>query len=610
LNNTRVLARLRPDTGLRQAQAMLDTVAARLTKDSQANARVWRARPHGLAFWIRPLRASFQGVDWSGAQDLRRTLFGFLGAIVFVLLIVCANLANLTLARTERRQHELAVRSSIGAGRGRLIRQLLTESLLLALLGGAGGAAVSVFGLKLLLALVPASMPRFKPAQIDGHALACTLLITLAAGLLFGLFPALNAGRKRLSELLKQAGAGVTAGTGRRHYRASLIVAEVSLAIVLLAGAGLMIKSVIRMLHVNPGFDPENLMRVTLQLPWQQYNDQRHPDQAAQLRKILYARLQERLAVLPGVRAVGVGKHAAWSVQVKPEGWSKAVELVLDGCSVAPNDLFRAMRIPLLAGRLFDAEDLAPASGATIINESMARAVWPGEQAVGKKLDGVGKNGEPITYQVVGVVGDIRDYRYTATVKPTLYRPCEEISLEGFAPFLFIRTKSDPRALIPAIRQELKAAEPEMKMPGITIESEVLYDSTQAQRTYMLYLVVFAGVGVLLCAIGVYGVLAYSVARRVREIGIRIAVGAQRGDVVEMVMIEGMRLVFAGAGVGLLAAFWLTRLLRSQLFEVSPNDPAVMAAVVVLLFAVALLACYLPARRAARINPMTALRYE
>jgi putative ABC transport system permease protein len=320
--------------------------------------------------------------------------------------------------------------------------------------------------------------------------------------------------------------------------------------------------------------------------------------------------LQERLAALPGVQSVAVGKHAAWSAQIKPEGWSKTVEVALDGCSLESSDLFQAMRIPVLAGRLFRDEDRGPNTATAIINESMAHTIWPGEQAVGKKFGSDNANGDPMVYEVVGVVGDIRDYRYTGTVRPTFYRPCDEISLEGLAPFLFIRTKADPRSLIPTIRRELKAAEPGMRMPGITIESEVLYDSTLPQRTYMLYLVVFAGVGVLLCAIGVYGVLAYSVARRAREIGIRIAVGAQRRDVLEMIMVEGMRLVLLGVGVGLLATFWLTRLLQSQLFEVSPNDPAVMAPVVLLLFAVALLACYLPARRAAHISPMTALRYE
>jgi putative ABC transport system permease protein len=486
---------------------------------------------------------------------------------------------------------------------------MLTESLLLSCFGGVGGVLVSFWGMKVLLALVPDSMPRLRPVAVDGRALGYTLLISIATGLLFGLVPAFRAGRTQIGEALKQAGTGATAGLGRSRYRGALVVAEVALAVVLLAGAGLMIKSVIHMLRVDPGFDPENLVRVDINLPWEKYNDYEHREQSARLRGALYGQLEDRLAALPGVRAVAMGKHGAWPVQLKPEGRSDTVELVLDGCSAGSNNLFQAMRIPLIAGRLFDSEDLGLGAGSAIISETMARTTWPGEQSVGKKFAGPTPYGDQ-TFTVVGVVGDIRDSSYSQQLRSVFYRPCEELYLEGMRPFLVVRTQAAPQTLIPAIRRELKAAEPGMGMPDFTVETQQLYDSTQAQRTYMLYLVVFAAVGVLLCAIGVYGVLAYSVARRAREIGIRIAVGAQRGDVLELVMMQGMRLVLAGAGVGLLAAFWLTRLLRSQLFEVSPNDPTVMAAVIVLLIAVALLACYLPARRAARINPMTALRYE
>jgi predicted permease len=610
LGNTRVVARLRPDSSTQQAQAMLDTVAGRLMKDHEGDVRFgygvdWRKRPQGLGFWIRPLRAEFDGSY--GTEDFRRTLYGLLGAIVFVLLIVCANIANLMLARTERRQHELAIRAAIGAGRARLMRQLLTESLLLACLGGLGGAAVTVWGMKLLLSMVPPGMPRLQPVAVDGHVLACALLVSIATGLLFGLMPAWRAGRTQLGEALKQAGTGATVGAGRSRYRSALVVAEVALAVVLLAGAGLMIESVIRMLHVDPGFDPENLLYVNLSLPWETYNDQAHPERARQLRNVLFAQLNERLAALPGVKAVGVGKHGAWSEKLKVGGQGETVELVREGCGTGPNDLFRAMRIPLRAGRFFETQDVGAETA--IINETMARTIWPGENAVGKKFGGDSSYGSQV-YQVVGVVGDIRDYSFKQPVRPTFYRPVDELRLEGMAPFLVIRTQADPQSLVPLVRKELKAAEPAMKKPAISVVRQNIYDSTQAQRTYMIYLVVFAGVGLLLCAIGIYGVLAYSVARRTREIGIRMAVGAQRADVLKMVMVEGARLVLIGVGAGLLAAFWLTRFLRSQLFEVSPTDPVVMAEVVLLLLAVSLLACYMPARRAMKIEPMTALRYE
>jgi predicted permease len=609
LPNTRVIARLKPETSQKQAQAMLDAMAARLSKEHEHDNQnqVWHDGRNGLSLAIRTLSAQFQGSY--GSEDLRRTLFELLGAIFFVLLIICANIANLTLARTERRQQEMAIRTSIGAGRGRLMRQLLTESLLLSCLGGLAGVAVSVWGMKILLSLVPDSVPRLKPVQLDIHVLACSLTISIVTSLLFGLVPAWRAGRTQMGEALKQAGIGATPGARGSRYRGTLVVAEVALAVVLLAGAGLMIKSVIRMLHVDPGFDPENLVGVKLSIPMK-YERFGNPKEAVALRHVLYAHLLEQMKALPGVRAVGIGKHGAWPLKLKAEGRNQEWELLGEGCSLGPSDLFQAMRIPLLAGRVFDERDLGLDSASTaIVNETMARMLWPGEPALGKKFGGMTILGER-SFEVVGVVGDYRDGGYNQQLRPAFYRPCEEWSLEGWGPFLVIRTQTDPRSLIPAVRRELRAAEPEMGSPRITIETQQLYDSTQAQRTYMLYLVVFAGVGVMLCAIGIYGVLAYSVARRVREIGIRIAVGAQRGDVLWMVMMEGLRLVVIGAGVGLLAAYWLTRLLRNQLFEVNPADPTVMAAVILFLFAVALLACYLPARHAARTNPMTALRYE
>jgi putative ABC transport system permease protein len=615
LPNTRVRARLTPGTSLAQAQAMLDTVAAQLQAAHTDDfiGKEWKRRPHGLGITVRPLQAQFQGSY--GSEDLRRTLFGLLGAICFVLLIVCANIANLTLARTERRQQELAIRSSIGAGRWRLMRQLLTESILLACAGGLAGIAVSVLGMKVLLSVVPGSMPRLRPVELDIHALVYTLLISIATGILFGLMPAWRAGRAELSDALKQAGTGATVGVRHSRYRGTLVVAETALAVVLLAGAGLMIKSVVRLLHVNPGFDPENLVCVSLQLPWQKYSDftaSADAGRASQLRKLLFGQLQERIQAVPGVVAVGIGKHSGWPEKVMVEGSSQQIEVVREGCGVGPGDLFRAMRAPLLAGRLLEDRDRGVAAGTAVINETMARTLWPGVNPLGKKFEGLDKPGGGGTerYEVIGIVGNLRDSSYTEQIRPAFYRPCDELDLMGRPTFLVIRTKADPRLLIPAIRKELKVAEPDMNTPEFTIEEQQLYDSTQAQRTYMEYLVVFAGVGVLLCAIGIYGVLAYSVARRAREIGIRIAIGAQREDVLRLVIGEGLRLVLAGLAAGLVAAFWLTKFLRSQLFEVTPTDPWVMASVVALLLGVALLACYFPGRRAAKVDPMSALRYE
>ena len=599
-----LFARLKPGVTIEQTEAMLETVARRLIKDHPSDkdyGHDWSQRPGGLGFWVRPAREQF--MDRRG--DLQRTLYGLLAAIGFVLLIVCANVANLTLVRTEKRQQELAVRAALGAGRLRLMRQLLTESVLLACLGGLAGVAGAVIGIKLLAVLIPELMPRLKPIQIDGAALGFTLLISVVTGLVFGCAPAWQAGRTKLNEALKQAGAQATAGFGRRRYRSALVVAELAFALILLTGAGLMIESVARLLHVDPGFDPQNLLRVELDLPSDKYF---YPDRAAQ-RKVLYARLHERLTALPGVKAVGVGKGETRVEKVTLEGRKEPVEVLTEGCGVAQSDLFRAMRIPLRAGRYFDQNDLGEKVGTAMINETMARTFWPGEDAVGKKFSREAWRRLP-QYEVVGVVGDIREFRYDRGPRPSFYRPCHELELTGFRPFLVIRTEADPRALMPAIRKELRAAEPAMRAPQVIVWRQALYDSTQAQRTYMLFLVVFAAVGLLLAALGIYGVLAYSVARRTREIGIRMALGAERRHVLTMVMAEGGRLVGIGIALGLIAAFWLTRLMRHQLFQVSPTEPRVFIAVVLVLSAIALVACFLPARRATKINPMEALRCE
>jgi len=601
-----LFARLKPGATIQQTEAMLDTVAKRLATDrtfDETYGRDWSRLPGGLGFWVRPARVHF--MDRRG--ELQRTLYGLLGAIGFVLLIVCANMANLTLARTEKRQQELAVRAALGAGRARLTRQLLTESVLLACLGGLGGLAVAAGGVKLLAALIPEVMPRLKAIQIDGVALGFTFLISVMTGLAFGSAPAWHAGREKLNEALKQAGVQATAGLGRRRYRSALVVAELALALILLTGAGLMIESVARLLHIDPGFDPQNLLRVELELPWDKY------DQDTPKRRILYAQLQERLAALPGVKAVGIGERGASAEKLTLEGRKEPVEALLEGCSVEQSDLFRAMRIPLRAGRYFHRDDLGERVGTAIINETMARTFWPGEDALGKKFNRGARHHSP-QYEVVGVVGDIREFRYrrppTRPPRPTFYRPSHELDLTGSAPFVVIRTQADPRALLPALRKELSAAEPAMRAPQVIACRQALYDSTQAQRTYMLFLVIFAAVGLLLAALGIYGVLAYSVARRTREIGIRMAVGAERRHVLGMVMAEGGRLVAVGTVTGLVAASWLTRLIHYQLFEVSPTEPRVFIAVVLVLSAIALLACFLPASRAARVSPMEALRYE
>jgi putative ABC transport system permease protein len=606
LENIRMFVRLKPGVTVAQTQAMLDTVAGQLRREYPADYdNEWRKRGGGFGFLTRPLRHAFSQAPYR-ARDLQSTLFGLLAAIGFVLLIACVNIANLMLARTEKRQQELAIRAAVGASRMRLMRQLLTESVLLASCGAVAGLGITFYGMKLLVLMIPDGMPRLRAVDMDGHALAFTVLVSVMTVLTFGLVPAWFGGRTSVNHALKQAGTGSTVSPRWRRYRGGLVAAEVALALVLLTGAGLMIESVIRLLRVNPGFEPDNLLFVNPGL----LRNQKYyvnPPLAVQLEEALYSELHERFAALPGVKAVGISKIQFFQLGFTIEGREDPIGLLPAGTGVGESDLFRAMRVPLLAGRYFEPSDVGEKVGTVIINETMARLCWPGEAPLNKKF----RRKDGRVFEVIGVVGDVRIDRYDEKVEPMFYRPYhEQAHSGGRGPFFVVRTQRDPSDLIPTIRSEMKAVESNMTTPWFQVVRQKLYDATQAQRTYMLYLVVFAVVGLLLAAVGIYGVLAYSVARRTREIGVRMALGAQRHQVLRLVVSEGVRLIACGIALGLFAAFWLTRLIRHQLFEVSPTEPRVFAAVALVFLAVALLACLLPARRATRINPMEALRYE
>jgi predicted permease len=409
-----------------------------------------------------------------------------------------------------------------------------------------------------------------------------------------------------VSNALKRAGTGATMGASWRRYRSTLVIAEVALSLLLLTGAGLMIQTVVHLLRDNPGFDSENLLLVHPGL----LRGEKYAmsERAVEVHTALFDELQERFAALPGVKAVGIAKLSGFRLGFTIEGQEKPIGLMRAGTGIDQSDLFHAMRIPLVAGRYFDKSDVGDQTDSVIVNETMARLCWPGENALNKRFrDGGGK-----AYQVVGIIGDarigLRD-RTVDKIEPTFYRPYQEQAhTGGYGPFFVVRTQNDPRSVIPAVREIIKSVESSMTTPWFQVARQTLYNATQVQRTYMLYLAVFAGVGLFLSALGIYGVLAHAVGRRTREIGIRMAVGAERRQVLAMVMAEGGRLVAAGIMLGLLAAFGLTRFIKSQLFEVSPTEPRVFITVVLLLSVVALLACFLPARRATRIDPMEALR--
>lgn len=606
--NNKLFVRLATGVTIAQTQAMLDVVSNQLLREFPGlYDTAWRRRSGGFALQARPLSHAFTQTPY-GAADLRHTLWSLLAAIGFVLLIACVNVANLMLARTEQRQHEFAVRAAVGAGRLRLTRQLLTESLLLAGLGALAGLLLTFGGMKVLVFLIPESIPRLRAIQVDMSALGTTLALSLGTALAFGLVPAWHAGRSSGGNALKEAGTGATISAGWRRYRGSLVVAEVALSVLLLTGAGLMVASVIRLLRAQPGFDPENLLLVNPGLlRGEKYA---FSDSGMARQRALFEELHARFTALPGVRSVGIAKIDRFWLGHTIEGREQTVGLRMAGSGVGESDAFRTMHVPLLAGRYFEPADLGDQNSTVIVNETMARLCWPGESALNKRFRD--KNNRP--FEVVGVVADARidlRGRQSDAIEPTFYRPYQEqVATGGFGPFLVIRTDADPRALVQPVRDVIKSVESSMTTPWLRIASQTLYEATEAPRLYMLYLLAFAGVGLFLAVLGIYGVLTYSVARRTRELGIRLAIGAAPRQVSAMVIRDGTRLVIMGIALGLLAAFWLTRLMRSQLYEVSPTDPVVFASVVVFLFVAAWLACLVPARRAARINPMVALRHE
>jgi len=589
----RVAARLRPGVTNNQLQSVLDVIAQRQAKDCPRTCGGWTIE-------ARPLRYLFS------TEQVQQTLWSLFAAIGFVLLIACANIINLLLARNEARQREWAVRAALGAGRWRLVRQLLTETTLLAVLGGTSGLLISWWGTRFLKTFIPWYVPSIKSVGIDFSMLGFTLLMSVAVGLAVGLIPAWLACQRRIDESLKESAALTSVSMGRKIAGRLLVVSELALTVVLLTGVVLMINSVIRLSHVDPGFDPTNLLRVDVYtfLPGETEIRPEAKDQ-------MILQMQEHFAALLGVNAVGVGidPQLIGDEEYLPDGSDQPVIVNELATGVGPSDSLRTMRVPLLAGRYFETVDRGKGQNTIVVNETLARSCWPGQDAVGSKLRSVRNSARVL--EVVGVVGDVRDQAYAEQVQPTYYRPLEhhyDLSRQRY--FLLVRTRTDPSLLIPALRREMKALVPGMRMPSFRIVEHVLYDSTAQNRLYMGYLSCFAAVGLLLSAIGIYGVLAWMVTRLTREIGIRMALGASPRRVLGLVLRQGLFMTCTGILLGVVAATALTRFLSSYLFGVDPLDPLSFIGASLLLGTVAMLACYLPARRAAKIDPMVALRYE
>jgi putative ABC transport system permease protein len=585
------IGRLAPGVSLERARADLATIGSRLQIQYPDSNTGWTARVDPLAERV--------------AGDARPALLVLLAAVAFVLLIACANVAGLLLARASARHREFAIRAALGAGRARLVRQQLTESLLLALLGGAAGLLLAMWGTDLLAAAAPPGIPRVSEVGVDGRVLSFTLGLSLITGVLFGLAPALQASRADLNESLKEGGRG-GAGPRRHRARAVLVVAEVALALVLLAGAGLLLRSFQRLQAIDPGFDPREVLAVEIELP-----DGRYPE-PPRLASFFTAAI-ERLAALPGVRSAGgvyplpmSGDRFFFSFGVEGRPVADA-DRPSAAYYVASPGYFRAMGIRILRGRAFDERDREGAPRVALINDTLARRFFPGEDPIGRRM--VIDNGPRDRFrEIVGVVEDVRHDDLGGEARPQMYEPHLQAPLSSMT--LVVRSATDPAGLAEAARREILVLDRDQPVSRAVPLERLVADSIARPRYSMLLLGAFAAVALVLATMGIYGLLSHAVAQRTHEIGIRMALGARRRDVLALVIANGMGLAMAGVGIGLLGALALTRLMAGLLFQVSPTDPMTLAAVSALLAGVAFLACVIPARRATRVDPMAALRCE
>jgi predicted permease len=582
-----VVGRLAPGVTQAQAHDELAAVARRIA-EREPVAKDW------TDVTILPVREALLG-------EVRRPLLVLSGAVAFVLLITCVNIASLLLARATARQRELAVRSALGAGRGRILRQLLTESLVLALAGGALGVALAYVGVRALGVIGAAELPRASEIRIDGVVLAFAFGVSTAAGLLFGLLPAIRATSPNLSAMLRAGSRGAVGSAGQR-LRSTLVVIEVALAVVLVVGAGLAAKSFVRLLDVDPGFQPRNVLAVKLGMNHNRYGDAQMP--------AYYATLLARIAAVPGVQVVGAAKQfplrgtgEMWAPVFIPSAGGAADRSERLPVMHVSADYFRAMGIPLRAGRTFTSADDEKAPLVWIVNEALARRAWPNESAVGKTLR-LGKT--PI--QIVGVVGNVRQLSLSEPAVPGVYMHYPQNMRSGLS--LAIRTSGDPLRQANAVRNAIWSVDRDQTITSVETMSGIVGGAVARPRLLASLLVLFGLMGLSLGALGIYGVLAYAVSQRRQEIGVRVALGASPGSVLRLVVGQGMALALGGMVVGIAGAVVLARVMTAVLYEVRTTDPATFATVIIVLLATALLASWLPARRALRIDPVQALRYD
>jgi putative ABC transport system permease protein len=592
---TDVVARMKPNVSQQQAEADLNLVAVQLEQQYPATNK-------GRRVLLTPLHESVVG-------NVRRPLLILLGAVGLVLLIACANVANLLLVRASARQKEMAVRVALGASRATLVRQLLTESALLAALGALLGILLAFLGTSLIAAQLPDGIPRLQEARVDAPVLLFTLTVSLLTGLLFGLFPALQASRPNLTEGLKEGERGSSGP--RQRLRSVLVVAEVVLTLMLLVGAGLLLQSFRRVLQVDTGFNARNLLAMRVSV--------RNSD--GQQVANFFEQLQQNVRSLPGVKSVAVSdglplgrdvNHPTFLIEGRPVTEKKAFG---QRYSVSP-DYFQTMGIALIKGRLFTAEDNRDSPPVIVIDEALARQYFPNEDPLGKRLkQSIGSDTPSL--EIVGVVRHVEPYgldRLEAGAGPaqfyTNFNQTPLPSLSRRTINLLTRTEAEPLSLAAAVRGQVAALNKDQPIFNVRTMEQIVAQSVASRRFSMLLLTIFALVALALASLGIYGLLSYAVAQRAREIGVRMALGAQSGDVVKLVIGQGMKLVFIGVVIGLVASLALTRTMKTLLFGVSATDPVTFAAIALLLTFVALLACFVPARRATKVDPLVALRCE
>ncbi len=604
------VARLKPGITIEQARAEMDRIAAILEKQyPQSN--------NGNGVIIRPMLDVFVG-------DIRPALWTLLVAVSFVLLIACANVANLLLARAMTRQKEMALRVALGASRWRIVRQLLTESVLLSILGGGLGLLLAHWGVKLLISINPNGIPRSREIYLDWHVMAFTFGVSIFTGIIFGLAPALQASKADVQDALKDTARTMTAG--RRWVRSGLVVAEMAMTLVLLIGAGLLIRSFYRLMQVDPGFRYDNLLSFSINLPQGKYpNDQQEID--------FYDRLVQKISSLPGVQGVGLASglplgNNRWQTSFKVEGQPEPPpgQMPLMEACVAGADYFKTMGIQLLRGRYFTEQDdqkhlteeklrglddnqrSIAGVNVIIIDEEFARRHWPNDDAVGKRI----KWGNDPRNPVITIVGVVKRVKMDGLDRDSNrvqgYFHHRQLSYSGMT--VVIRSSVEPNQMVAAAREQVRAIDSEQPVFAVRTLEAIRSDSIAPERLNLTLLGIFAAVALALALVGIYGVMSYAVSQRIHEIGVRMALGAQPRDVLKLVVRQGMKLALIGVAIGLVAAFALLRLMERLLFGVKAADPLTFMMVALLLIAVAMMACYIPARRATKVDPMVALRYE